>query len=96
MSLAAQSVSATDPNLPARVKQAVIAQAVVVSGEGSGVSNHANRSAYATAVLNFMNNDRLNAWVAAVVSDGTTNAATNDTDLQARVAALWNAFAGGV
>lgn len=95
MSLASQAAAAADPTFAPRVAQAVAAVALTVAAESTGTANHANRVALAANALRFgLEPNRLKAWTAAVAADDATTPAATDSALTARVAALWDAFAG--
>lgn len=94
MSLATQRSTTLDPAFTSRVAQAVVTTAVSVASEATDTTNYANRRLLASRMLLQLNDDFARKWAAAVVADGTTDATAADSALTARVAALWNAFAG--
>jgi hypothetical protein len=96
MSLSTQFDLAADAALKRRVRQAIATTALAVAGEAGTTANHVNRSQLATRLLGYVNDDTVACWAQAVVSDGATDGTASDATLNARVAALWNAFAGGL
>lgn len=97
MAFADQWTNGQSPVFVERVQIGITNAAINITSEGSGVTNHANRSALAKQVL-------LNpaafapqfAWaVAANLVMDTPNAAT-DTQISNAIGGIWNAFAGGL
>lgn len=93
MSYASQDTDGLDPTFQSTVRQAVVAQAQLVMLEASTVANHALRSAYACAVIRNPTSI-VPGWSWAVLSDGTTTTGSSDAAILARVASLWDCFAG--
>ena len=76
-----------------QVRVAITTAAINISSEDAGTANHANRVAYALAVL------RNPGGYAAVMAEGAAQdvnvqAAQTDANVMSAVAGQWNAYAG--
>lgn len=85
-----------------RVQYAMSVAAIAVYNEGTGVTGHAARAAYAVKVLSANFNLQAATWgvltnatIAAEANPATTpDFAIADTDIQFQVNSMWNALAG--
>ncbi len=77
-----------------RVAMAMIAAALNVAAEGSAVTNHAARSAYATKVLNAPGS-YMAAFAQAAAALGNDQTST-DVAIISVMGSVWNAMAGGL
>ena len=75
-----------------RVSMAVTQQAVTVTGESTGTTNHTNRVALAKAVLNNPQ-PYVAPFTQACASQGLDNTST-DSAITTQVASLWNGLSG--
>lgn len=96
MSYQSQDTAGRDQGFRTQVRQAVLAQAAVVSAESGSTTNHTNRSAYASAIVRYIPEEQLSQWAWAVAGDGVTTVGATDAAILARVATLWNLFSGGL
>lgn len=89
----------SDGTLVQRVGMAVLNAAAAIVSEGSGVTNHTNRSTLAKAVAQpgavFSTNGYAAAFADLILALGTTDP-TSDTSVQSAVNSVWNVVAGGL
>ncbi len=97
MSYQSIAYASTDPTFSQQIQQAAIAQAVVVAGEGTAVTNHTLREQLSVRILTIgQTTAQWLLWAQAVMSDGVTAPGATDAAVLARIATLWDAFSGGI
>lgn len=103
MSLDTQVIDAQDLNFIAKVDQAMRTMAISVATEPPNTPNHANRVAYAKAVLGSapplatnLGGLSLASTVAAGIVNQGVNAYSTDAAIQQALSATWNAFTGAL
>lgn len=88
-----QSALAADADFVSRVKIAAVAAAIAISNESDQTPNHVNRVALARQVVS-----SALPWATqiavGVAADTSITSAASDAVISARVAAIWNTYAG--
>lgn len=77
-----------DPRVIAQVTASIYSYIQTVEAEGTGVTNHAARLAFANKVS--LGQQNLTPLILAVCSFASVNAASTDTTVNNSVATLWN------
>jgi hypothetical protein len=77
-----------------KVQAALVTTAVAIQSEGTGVANHAERSAYALKVL-ANPAGYANVMSLGFTADGAVNLSSDDTAIKNRASAIWNAYCVG-
>ena len=76
-----------------QVRIAIVSAAINISSEAPETANHANRVAYALAVLRSPGSYAAN-MAEGVAQDATVQAAQTDANVMSAVGGQWNAYAG--
>lgn len=88
-----QAALAVNPTFIERVELAAVSAALDVYNEAPGTTGHSARAAMARQVVESPDPwARVLAW--GVAADVSISAATTDTALKSRIAAIWNTYAG--
>lgn len=83
-----------DPIYLAKVTQSAVKTAIAVNNEAPSVAFHAQRVAFATAVLN--NPTDLGRKLTHGVATQVAGATPTDANIDTAVSSIWNAYAGVV
>ena len=83
-----------DPIYLAKVTQSAVKTAIAVNSEAPATAFHAQRVAFATAVLN--NPSDLGRKLTHGVATQVSGATPTDANIDTAVSAIWNAYAGVV
>jgi len=92
MALADDYAASLDPRVIAQVTAAIYTEAQNVETEGTGVTGHTTRAAFATKVVTGQQN--LQPLILSACAFGSLNAASTDTTVNNTVATLWNLWSG--
>lgn len=88
-----QSNLARDTDFLARIKTAGFVAAITVTNESSNVPNHQRRLAFAQTYAHHADT-YLSNLAFALAADLSITALASDSQLQARMDAIWDTFAG--
>jgi hypothetical protein len=92
MALIDDYAASLDPRVVAQVQAAIYQVAQSVYTEGTGVTGHTTRAAFATKIVT--GQEQFQPLILSACSFANLSAASTDTTVTNAVSALWNMWAG--